>query len=157
MKKIVYISFLLILFLSCTSRTIYKKPENLIDKEKMITVWVELFIASGAKICKNKNIQTKINYAPLVLDKYKIDSIQFSESNIYYTSRIDEYEKMFEEVQKRLEDLKKFHEPKTKKDSIIPTLNEPIDSLKKEKRIRKKLLKKTGKKQPIDLSDKTYK
>lgn len=157
MNKLVYIFFLSILFLSCTSRTIYKKPKNLIDKEKMITVWTDLYIAAGSRSVKTKTLKTKINYAPLVLDKYKIDSVQFSESNIYYTSRIDEYEKMFEEVQKRLKDLKKIYEPEIKKDSIILLLKEPVDSLKKEKRIRKKLLKKSDKNQPTNLSDKIYK
>ncbi len=153
MKRRIYIFLMFTLVLSCTSRTIYKKPKNLIEKEKMITVWTDMYIAAGAKSVKTKTLKTKINYAPLVLDKYKIDSVQFSESNIYYTSRIDEYEKMFKEVQKRLEDLKKVYEPEPKKDSIIPILTERIDSLKKEK----KVLKKKFKNQPIDLSDKIYK
>jgi hypothetical protein len=156
MKKTVYIFLMFILILSCTSRTIYKKPENLIGKEKMITIWTDLFLAAGARSVKTKTLKTKINYAPLVLDKHKIDSTRFSESNIYYTSRIDEYEKMFEEVQKRLEDLKKIYEPKIKEDSITPII-ESIDSLKKEKNTRKKLLKKKFKNQSTDLSDKTYK
>ncbi len=166
MNKLVYIFFMFILVLSCTSRTIYKKPKNLIDKEKMITVWTDLYIAAGSRSVKTKTLKTKINYAPLVLDKYKIDSVQFSESNIYYTSRIDEYEKMFEEVQKRLKDLKKIYDPKTKRDSIIklskkdsikPILNELKDSLKKENKVRKKSLKKRFKNQSKDLSDKIYK
>ncbi|MCF6279099.1 MAG: DUF4296 domain-containing protein [Flavobacteriaceae bacterium] len=152
MKRRIYIFLMFTLVLSCTSRTIYKKPKNLIEKEKMITVWTDMYIAAGAKSVKTKTLKTKINYAPLVLDKYKIDSVQFSESNIYYTSRIDEYEKMFKEVQKRLESLKKVYEPEPKKDSILPIL-ERIDSLK----TNKKALKKKFKNQPIDLSDKIYK
>ena len=105
--------------MSCTSRTIYKKPENLIDKEKMITVWTDLYIAAGAKSVKTKTLRNKINYIPLVLESHKIDSIQFSESNIYYTSRIDEYEKMFKEVQKRLKELKELYDPETELDSIL--------------------------------------
>ncbi len=157
MKKTVYISFILMFLLSCTSRTIYKKPKNLIEKEKMIIIWTDLYIAAGARSVKTKTQKTKINYAPLVLYKHKIDSVQFNESNIFYTSRIDEYEKMFEEVQKRLKDLKKVYEPEIKEDSIIPILKESIDSLNKEKKIRKKLLKKKIKNKPIDLSNKTYK
>jgi len=164
MKKIVYISFLLILFLSCTSRTIYKKPKNLIGKEKMITVWTDIYIAAGARSVKTKTLRNKINYIPLVLELHNIDSIQFSESNIYYTSRIDEYEKMFEEVQNRLKDKKNRYDPQVKKDSLRQLkqlkqdslkklkqlkvdsirLKSPIDSLKKEKLIHKqRLLEKT--------------
>lgn len=119
MKQVIYIFFILIILVSCTSRTIYKKPENLIGKEKMITIWTDLYIAMGAKSVKTKTLKKENNYIPLVLEKYKIDSIQFSKSNIYYTSRIEEYEKMFEEVQKRLDDLKSIYNPETELDSII--------------------------------------
>ena len=119
MKQVIYIFFVLIILVSCTSRTIYKKPENLIGKEKMITIWTDLYIAMGAKSVITKTLEKENNYIPLVLEKYKIDSIQFSKSNIYYTSRIEEYEKMFEEVQKRLDDLKSIYDPETELDSII--------------------------------------
>jgi len=119
MKRKLYIFFMLLLVLSCTSRTIYKKPENLIGKEKMITVWTDMYIAAGAKSVKTKTLKNKINYIPLVLKSHNIDSIQFSESNVYYTSRIDEYEKMFEEVQKRLKELKEIYDPETELDSIL--------------------------------------
>lgn len=104
---------------SCTSRTIYKKPDNLIGKEKMIIVWTDLYIAMGAKSVKTITGENEINYIPLVLKKHKIDSIQFSKSNIYYTSRIEEYEEMFEEVQKRLKEVKNIYDPETELDSII--------------------------------------
>ncbi len=127
------------LFLSCTSRTIYKKPKNLIDREKMIAIWTDLYIATGARLVKTKTLRNKINYVPLVLESHNIDSLQFSESNIYYTSRIDEYEKMFEEVQNRLKELKKTYQPESKKDTLL--IREPVDtdSLKKKRPIRKLL------------------
>lgn len=130
----------------------------------MIAVWTDLYIATGARSVKTKALKTKINYAPLVLDKYKIDSAQFSESNIYYTSKIDEYEKMFEEVQKRLRDLKKIYDPEVKRDSLIKLskekpiqLKESIDSLKIKKKLNEKLLKKEFKNQSTDPLNKTYK
>ena len=119
MKLTIYILFIFFTLASCTSRTIYKKPENLIGKEKMINIWTDLYIAIGAKAIKTKKLEKDKNYIPLVLEKYKIDSIQFSKSNIYYTSRIEEYEEMFEEVQKRLNDLKKIYDPETELDSLI--------------------------------------
>jgi len=119
MKQVIYIFFILIILASCTSRTIYKKPEDLIGKEKMIDIWTDFYIAVGAKSVKTKELEKDKNYIPLVLEKYDIDSLQFSRSNIYYTSRIEEYEKMFKEVQKRLNDLKNIYDPETKMDSII--------------------------------------
>jgi len=119
MKHAIYIFLILFTLVSCTSRTIYKKPENLIGKEKMITIWTDLYMAMGAKSVKTITLEKEKNYIPLVLEKYKIDSVQFSKSNIYYTSRIEEYEKMFQEVQKRLNDLKDIYDPETELDSII--------------------------------------
>ena len=37
-----------------------------------------------------------------IYKKYKIDSVQFSKSNKYYASDIDEYKKMFEKVKEKL-------------------------------------------------------
>jgi len=119
MKNFFYILFVFILVLSCTGRTIFKKPDNLIQRDKMITIWTDLYLASGAKSVKKKTLEKNKNYIPLVLEKHNIDSVQFSESNFYYTSRIDEYEKMFEEVRIRLKALKDIYDPKTELDSII--------------------------------------
>jgi len=126
MKLTIYIFFIFFTLASCTSRTIYKKPENLIGKDKMINIWTDLYIAIGAKSIKTKKLEKKKNYIPLVLEKYKIDSIQFSKSNIYYTSRIEEYEEMFEEVQKRLNDLKNIYDPETELDSLMKLSKQEI-------------------------------
>ena len=119
MKKSGSIFFLFIVLLSCTSRTIYKKPDRLINKEKMIEIWTDIYIARGAKHIKTKDLRKNINYIPLVFKKHQIDSLQFSESNLYYTSRIDDYEKIFLEVEKRLKEKKDIYNPKSELDSII--------------------------------------
>ena len=119
MKRIFYIIFLLLFIGSCTSRTIYKKPENLIGKEQMIQIWTDIYIATAARSQKTIRLEKDKNYIPMVLKNHNIDSIQFSDSNLYYTSRIDEYEKMFEEVQKRLKEIKEPYDPETKLDSIL--------------------------------------
>ena len=110
----------LILCFSCTSRTIYKKPKNLISKEQMVDLWVDITIANGAKNIKNKKAQRKINYMPFIYKKYNIDSTRFMESNIYYTSKIEEYEKMFQEVEARLKKIRENYDPLSK--DIDPTL-----------------------------------
>ena len=56
--------FLVILFLvfaSCTSNTIYKKPENLIPKDSMIALLTDMYIASSAKNQKNKFLKREKN------------------------------------------------------------------------------------------------
>ena len=54
MKNIFYI-FLLILLGSCTSNTIFEKPENLIPKDTMSLLVQEMSIATSAKYINNKN------------------------------------------------------------------------------------------------------
>ena len=105
--------------ISCTSNTIYKKPDHLIGKERMIEIWTDIYIARGAKHIKTKDLRKNINYIPLVLKKHQIDSLQFSESNLYYTSKIDDYENIFLEVEKRLKEKQEIYNSKSDIDSII--------------------------------------
>lgn len=119
MKNIIFILVIIAVISSCTSRTIYKKPENLISKEQMIAIWTDIYIASGARTVKNKRLEKNIKYVPLVYKKYNIDSTRFNESSIYYTSRIDEYEEMFKEVQKRLIEIKNIYSPESTLDSVL--------------------------------------
>lgn len=118
MKKLIFLLLTMIFAVSCTSKTIYKKPDDLIEKDKMISIWTDIYIARGAKTVQTKDLRKNINYLPLVFEKYKIDSAQLSESNLYYTSKIDDYQKMFEEVKRRLIEQKEIYQPKNELDSI---------------------------------------
>lgn len=62
----------------------------------------DMHIASSAKFTKNKTLERDVNYMVLVYKKHKIDSTRFKSSNIYYTSRIEQYSEMLEEVKSRL-------------------------------------------------------
>ncbi len=116
MKNIIYI-IVFVFLLSCESRTKFKKPENLISKKLMVDLLTDMHLASGTLGIKNKDLEKNKNYMALVFKKYKIDSTLFAVSNTYYTSNVDEYEEIFEEVEKRLDDIKKSYQ--TELDSII--------------------------------------
>lgn len=116
MKNIIYIIVFVLLF-SCESRIKFKKPENLIPKAQMVDLLTDMHLASGTLGIKNNDLEKNKNYMALVFEKYKIDSTQFATSNTYYTSNVDEYEEIFEEVEKRLNDIKKSYQ--TELDSII--------------------------------------
>ncbi len=77
----------------------------------MVDLWTDIYLANAAKNIKNIGSQRKINYLPLVYNKYKIDSTTFMESNVYYTSKIETYEKMFQEVEERILKLKAKYDP----------------------------------------------
>lgn len=118
MKKISYL-LIFMFFFSCTSNTIFEKPEDLIPKDTMSLLVQEMMIASSAKYIKNKNLERKINYMPLVFDLFKIDSIRFQSSNLYYMTKIDDYQGIFESAKVSLEAKKTiFDAIKTTKDSL---------------------------------------
>ncbi|WP_397444954.1 DUF4296 domain-containing protein [Polaribacter sp. R77954] len=132
MKKISFL-FLFIFIVSCTSNTIFEKPKDLIPKDTMSLLLQELVIASSSKFIKNKNLEKKINYMPLVYDRFKIDSTRFQISNLYYMSTIDDYQEIVENAKQNLEKQKAvFDELKNVKDSIRK------DSLDKVKLLKKK-------------------
>lgn len=124
LTSIIIASFFIV---CCTSKTIYKKPDNLIEKEKMIKIWTDIYIARGARTVPTKELKKNINYLPLVFEKYKIDSAQLNESNLYYTSKIDDYQKMFDEVNKRLVTEKEIFQPNIELDSISASQRAQID------------------------------
>ena len=102
---------------SCESKVDYEKPKDLIPKEVMIDLLYDMHLAVGSSNLRNKNLERDRNYMSIVYEKYKIDSTRFAISNIYYTSQVDEYEEIFEEVEKRLEVLQSEYQ--NERDSII--------------------------------------
>jgi len=108
MKNLSYL-LLFIFFTSCTSNTIFEKPKDLIPRDTMTLLLGDMMIASSAKYVKNINQEKKVNYMAFVYDKYKIDSLRFQNSNFYYTSKIDLYEEIVNDVKKNLEAQKEYY------------------------------------------------
>jgi len=105
MKHLTILFLFSIFLFSCTSNTIFKKPDNLIPKDSMIDLLVDIQIANAAKSGKNLDGNFGINYMPLVYEKYKIDSARFVESSFYYTTDIDHYVKILKTVKARINTL----------------------------------------------------
>ena len=105
MKHYAYF-FLIILLVSCESKVNYKAPDDLISKEQMIDILFDMHLAVGSVNVNNNHLEKNRNYMSLVYEKYRIDSVKFAESNLYYVSKAKEYEEIFEEVEKRLEALR---------------------------------------------------
>lgn len=133
--------YLLTLFslVSCTSNTILEKPKDLIPKDTMSLLIEEMMIASSSKFIKNKFQENDVNYMTLVYERFKIDSLRFQRSNLYYISKIDDYQKIIEKATQSLEAKKEFYgSQKTRLDSIrkdsikkIKTNAKLLDSVKK--------------------------
>lgn len=131
MIKKSFFFFLLVFLVSCTSKTIYPKPSDLIPKDTMSLLLKDLFLANAAKGVKNKNLQIRINYHPLVFEKFKIDSTRFYKSNFYYISTVDEYEDVLTDVLLSIEKEQSFYMKQKKyNDSIY---QDSLNTLKKER------------------------
>ena len=120
MKNSITCLVLIVLFTSCRSNTIYEEPVDLIPKDSMMMLLKDLYLATAAKNIKNKRQQRKVSYITLIYNKYNIDSLRFNRSNLYYTSKIDVYEPMLNEITELLEkEQKKFTVAKKIKDSLF--------------------------------------
>ncbi len=121
MKSTFKILLILMLF-SCGEKVI-EPPENLISKEKMTAILYDLAIINAGKSI-DVNILEKNDVDPMqyIYDKYKIDSLQFAESNVYYISLPQEYESIYRNLEARLD--KEREEMSAKKNKTRDSINE---------------------------------
>lgn len=150
MKKVI-IPFLIILsvFVSC-KKELAKEPKHLIEKEKMVDIMYDLTILGAMR---NQNAvlldSFKNNSNEYIYKKYKIDSVQFAQSNIYYAADFKGYKIMYEQVKSRLDKNKSLTEAvikvEKKKALLLEKKNKKLklkkeaDSIKKVKDSLKKV------------------
>ncbi len=142
MRKYFTLVLCLLFFASCNENAI-EKPDNLIDEDKMVNIIYDLTLLEAARVNNSASLRD-MNIEPdeYVYKKYKIDSLQFVNSDRYYASDIKGYSKIYDRVTKRLEretqkidSLKKFRitpdQPKTAQ--LKDTLPDPIPLTKRAK------------------------
>lgn len=138
MKNFVFIILVLSLSVSC-KKELVKKPAKLIEKEKMMNIIYDLTLLESIKYQQPLSLDSvESNPKKFIFKKYKVDSLQFAKSNIYYASDYDGYKEMFDQINARLEKEKKNNELKLKaeeKKAAKANKNKPKktpqDSLKK--------------------------
>lgn len=135
--KAIYSILFVIFLLGCQDKVSYEKPEGLIEKAEMIDMLFDMHLAIGTSNIQNTHLEKNRNYMSLVYEKYNIDSTQFAEANLYYTAHIQEYEEIFEEVERRIGNLKEVMEPK--EDSIADTSISSKEAVRKKDSIEKAL------------------
>jgi hypothetical protein len=103
MKKILPFLVVLSILVSC-KKELVKMPNHLIEREKMVNIMYDLSLLEAIKIQNPSSLDSfKINSNEYIYKKYKIDSIQFAQSNIYYAADYKGYQKMFEQIKARLD------------------------------------------------------
>lgn len=87
---------------SCEQKAI-EKPDNLIEKEKMDDIIYDLTLLQAMRGGYQATLDSnKVDVANYIYKKYKIDSLQFVNSNRYYASDVAAYNRMFNRVNERL-------------------------------------------------------
>lgn len=96
-----YIFIVLItLTISCKQET---KPNHLIEKEVMVNIMYDLSILQALRYQNPTSIDSfQINARDFVYKKYQIDSLQFAQSNVYYSNNNEQYKEMFNQVVGRI-------------------------------------------------------
>jgi len=127
MKQFLIYLCLMFIMVSCYNSEKPNKPLNLIAKDKMVNVILDMSLLSAAKGINKRALENSGVY-PLeyIYKKYNIDSLQFAKSNAYYTYYADDYESIYNAVEDSLDKLKKKYrsieniekKEKRKRDSI---------------------------------------
>lgn len=135
MKRIISI-YISLLLMSCYNVNKPKKPENLIPKDRMVEIIIDMALFSSVKGLNKYELQ---QYGVMPVDyiykKHHIDSLQFALSNEYYAYDIDEYESIYERVHDSLQALKEKYK-------LLET--EEMEAKRKEDSIRRSNLKKSS-------------
>ncbi|WP_281310723.1 DUF4296 domain-containing protein [Flavobacterium flavigenum] len=114
MKNFVFIILVVFLSVSC-KKELVKEPAKLIEKDKMIDIIYDLSLLEAIKYQQPLSLDSVAsNPTKFIFKKYKVDSLQFAQSNIYYAADYDSYKEMFDEINARLDREKKSTEKKLK-------------------------------------------
>lgn len=111
------------LLFSCKEEVV-EKPDRLIDKEVMENIIYDMSLLDAIKYNEPSTTEKyKVNPKEFIYKKYKVDSAQFAQSNIYYASNFDEYKEMYDNVVKRIDGKKtvldSIIKKEVKRDSLI--------------------------------------
>lgn len=95
--------FMLFFVVSCQDVKKPLPPENLISKEKMATILVEVYTINAARNVNNKLLNSLgVKLDSIIYEKYDIDSLQFVESNNYYSSNLSIYSEIINDAKDQL-------------------------------------------------------
>lgn len=130
MKKIVFL-LIVVLLSSCIKK--FKTPDYVIPHDKMINIIIDLHITDGLLTVNNvrRNLaKDSIRYYNAIFSNYGYTRSDFDTSIYYYSENIDEYDKIYEEVLNRLNEM----ETNLKQESVAEEEKKLADKEKKANR-----------------------
>ncbi|MFC5193918.1 DUF4296 domain-containing protein [Bizionia hallyeonensis] len=134
MKKIVIYILLAAFVINCTQFGKPKKPENLIAKKDMVAILVDLSLLSSAKGANKRTLEHNgISPEDYVYNTHQIDSLQFLNSNKYYSYNTKEYETILKNVEDSLKKLKEKYKKIVEENETQELLSKELQSKKSSK------------------------
>ncbi len=101
MKKLF---ILLILIISCSDQN---SPTDLMSEEQMVDFLLDINIINSSRAYRNNSDLNYYNIKDTFLyKKHNIDSIQFVNSNSYYSSKPKKYLRIYSQLQKKMRSIK---------------------------------------------------
>ena len=101
MKKIF---ILLILIMSCSDQN---SPTDLMSEQQMVDFLLDINIINSSRAYRNNSDLNYYNIKDTFLyKKHNIDSLQFANSNSYYSSKPKQYLRIYFELQKKMKFIK---------------------------------------------------
>lgn len=121
LKRLFFISTVAVLLASCSLFS--NKPDNLIDKEKLVDVLVDVHMADAVVAVKGLRINRDSVLISLyyddVMKKHNITRKQFDITIEYYSKHAEKYDKIYDEVleilSKKQKQFLESKKPKAKK------------------------------------------
>lgn len=121
-----FVLMLLIAAVGCKNSGV-EKPDNLIEMETMEAILYDLSLLQALRSTSKIELDSAgIDPKSYIFEKYKIDSLQFANSNTYYAaSNLKKYEKMYDRINEKLQNNKKYMDSLAKlqskpKETVLP-------------------------------------
>lgn len=155
MRQILSCILIFLISMSCNNNKIKKpsKPDNLIGKRDMVNLFYDMAVLNAAK-GSNKKVLENNGVFPeaYIFEKYSIDSLQFAESNAYYSFNPELYKDIYNQVTLKLTAERAIHQKvldaerkikdsiskikKNERDSIAKLSKKMSDSVKKDLKLK---------------------
>lgn len=130
MRKVMSILAFFMLLSSCKEEVV-EKPQRFIEKGVMVDIMYDLSILEAIKYQNPNSVEDyKVKPSDFIFKKYKVDSTQFAQNNVYYASNYHEYEAMYEQV------LQRIDKQKVVVDSLIKSEDKKKQKIKKAKIVK---------------------
>lgn len=132
-KKLIILCCVLVSLSSCYKYNKPDKPKNLIPKDKMVYILLDLKLI-GAVTGRDKEVldSAKALPEPYVYKKYNVDSTQFAESNAYYAYFMDEYAEIYTKVKDSLNKLKSHYTTLLDQERLEKRKRDSLEKIQKE-------------------------